>query len=144
MIAIPTLRRGMHALETKKGEFSLFALVARTDNPTRYDLVVSASWLDGGKLKATSEFVSLMVSAIGNDWLRDVSRVSTLDYSHPLVQFFVRTFPVIDGELRLRSTDLLAFQIEEAVLLQSRKRDSEKMRESKSSLSNGTASRKRA
>ncbi len=50
----------MDEIARKKGEFTLFALLMRADAPGTWDLVVSAPWLESGKLKATGEFVRLL------------------------------------------------------------------------------------
>jgi hypothetical protein len=46
---IPTgvLRKAMHEIAAKKGDFTLFALFKRADGLGRWDLVVSAPWLEG-------------------------------------------------------------------------------------------------
>jgi hypothetical protein len=101
------LRKAMHEIAKKKGDFVLFARFMRSDAPGTWDLVVSAPWLEAGQLKATSELVELLIATVGQD--------------HPTVKFILANFPVDDGELRVRSADLFDLQIDEAVIFRAKK-----------------------
>ena len=122
MIATSKLRKAMHEIAAKKGDFTLFALVMRADAPGTWDLVVSASWLETGRLKATREFVKLLAQSIGKESLKQFSRVATVDSADPVARFILENLPVDDDrELRVRSTDLLALQIDEAIIFRAKK-----------------------
>jgi hypothetical protein len=58
----------------------------REDSPGQWDLVVSAPWLEEGKLKALGEFVKILVSAIGQDAVLSFSRIVTLNHDEPALQ----------------------------------------------------------
>ena len=120
MIPNATMRKAMHEIAAKKGDFTFFALIMRADALGLWDLVVSAPWLEDGRLKATSELVKLLAESVGEDALRDFARVATLKKDDPRVQFILKTLPVDDGELRVRSTDLFGFQIDEAVIFRAK------------------------
>jgi hypothetical protein len=111
----------MHEIAAKKGDFTLFALFMRSDAPGTWDLVVSAPWLEDGKLKATSELVELLSDSIGVAALHEFSRIATVGKDHPAVKFILATLPVDDGELRVRSTDLFGLQIDEAIIFRAKK-----------------------
>lgn len=116
----------MHEIAAKKGDFTLFALFMRADALGAWDLVVSAPWLESGKLKATSELVELLSESIGTEALQHFSRVATVDSDNPAVKFILANLPVEDGELRVRSTELFGLQIEEAVIFRAKKPDPNK------------------
>jgi hypothetical protein len=121
VIATSALRKAMAQIVAKKGDFTLFALFMRADAPGTWDLVVSAPWLETGKLKATSELVKLLADSIGTEALQDFSRVATVGADDPAVKFILANFPVDDGEYRLRSTDLFGLQIEEAIIFRAKR-----------------------
>lgn len=121
MITNAKLRKAMHEIAAKKGDFTLFALFMRSDAPGTWDLVVSAPWLEAGQLKATSELVELLSDSIGEGSLHDFSRIATVDTEHPAVKFILLNLAVEDGELRVTSTDLFGLQIDEAIIFRAMK-----------------------
>jgi len=100
MIATSDLRRATHEIADRKGNFTLFALFmradspfARSDDPGAWDLVVSAPWLEGGRLKATKEIVDLLDKTIGRKSIQELSRVETVPVNDPTIQFILRSIP---------------------------------------------------
>ena len=124
MIATSALRDAMHDIAAKKGDFTLFAFFRRADAPGTWDLVVSAPWLESGKLKTTSEFVTLLADSIGTESLKQFARVQTVSADSPAVKFILANLPVDDGELRVQSTDLFGLQIDEAIIFRAKRPES--------------------
>ena len=124
MIAISKLRKAMHEIAEKKGEFTLFALVMRAGAPFgNWDLVASARWLGAGRIKAIRALVKLLAQSMGEESLKEFSRVEIVDSGDPAVRFVWENFPVDDGERRVRNTDLFGLQIEEAIIFRAKKPD---------------------
>jgi hypothetical protein len=121
VITNSTLRKAMRDIAAKKGNFTLFAKIRRADAPGTWDLVVSAPWLEAGKLKATSELVELLSDSVGENSLHDFSRIQTVGANHPTVKFMLDNLSEEDGELRVQSTDLFGLQIEEAVVFRAKR-----------------------
>ncbi len=121
MINTNVLRKAMREIAANRGNFTLFALLMRADGPGTWDLVVSAPWLESGKLRATSEFVRLLAQSIGEESLQQFSRVLALNSADAPLKFILENIPVEDGEIRIENTDLLGMQIEEAIILRSMK-----------------------
>lgn len=120
---IPTgvLRKAMHEIAAQKGDFTLFALFRRADAPGTWDLVVSAPWLEGGKLKALGQLVELLARSIGRESLSQFSRVEMVPSDNRTVKFILDNIPIDDGERRIQSTDLFGLQIEEAIILRAKR-----------------------
>ena len=123
MIATSDLRRAMHEIADRKGNFTLFALFmradapfARADAPGTWDLVVSAPWLEGSKLKAIRELVDLLAKTIGSKSVQEFSRVEAVPVNDPTIQLILRSVPVEDGERHIQSTDLLGMRIEKGII----------------------------
>lgn len=121
MISTTKLRKAMRKIAAKKGNFTLFGLFMRADAPGTWDLVVSAPWLEAGKLKALGEFTELLSKQIGEQSLREFSRIVTLNQSDPALRAVVSAFSVDDGELRVQHSNLFGLEIEEAIIMRAKK-----------------------
>ena len=111
----------MHEIAAKKGDFTLFGLFMRSDAPGTWDLVVSAPWLEKGKLKATGELVRLLTDSIGEKVLRDFSRIQTVNKGNPALKAILAAFSVDDGEVRIQKRNLFGLEIEDAIILRAKK-----------------------
>lgn len=120
MITNERLRHAMREIGKKKGDFTLFAKVRRADALGSWDLLVSAPWLEQGKLKATSELVELLSNVVGETSLHEFGRIATVGADHPSVKLLVESLALEDGEQRIQSTDLFGVQIEEAVVFRAK------------------------
>ena len=121
MIPTSKLRKAMRDIGTKKGDFTLFGLFMRADSPATWDLVVSAPWLEQGKLKALGEFTKLLSESIGEESLREFSRIATVSRRDPALHALVSAFSVDDGELRVKRSNLFGLEIEDAIILRAKR-----------------------
>ena len=121
MIATGVFRKAMNEIASRKGDFTLFALLRRANAPGTWDLVVSAPWLESGNLKVLRELVDLLGKSIGRDSLVQLSRVEAVPGDNRTVKFILDNIPVDDGARRLHSTDLFDLQIEEAIILRAKR-----------------------
>jgi hypothetical protein len=129
MIATGRMRKAMHEMVARKGDFTLFALLRR-DEPLYglWDLVVAAPWLKGGTLAATSEVVDFLAKSIGTKGLQQLARVVVIGDDNPTVKFFLKNVPVDDGERRIQRTDLFGLQIEEGIIFRAKRPERAKPR----------------
>jgi hypothetical protein len=123
----------MHEIAGHKGPFVLFALFMRADapfmradDPGTWDLVVSAPWLDRGKLRGLEELVDLLAKSIGEQALRRLSGVQSVAGDDLNTKFILRSVPVEDGERHIQGTDLIALNIERAVIFRAWRPDTKK------------------
>lgn len=121
MISTSKLRKAMRDIAAKKGDFTLFGLFMRADAPGTWDLVVSAPWLEQGKLKALGEFTKLLSESIGEDSLREFSRIATVSRRDPALHALMSAFSVDDGELRVKRSNLFGLEIEDAIILRAKR-----------------------
>lgn len=119
---IPTykLRKAMREIAERKGEFSVFGLFMRSDAPGTWDLVVAAPWLEKGRLKELSEFTQLLAQSIGENSLREFARIVTVNELDPKLKAIIAALSVDDGQIRIQSSDLIPFNIEDAIILRSK------------------------
>jgi hypothetical protein len=111
----------MDEIAAKKGHFTLFGLFRRADALGKWDLVVSAPWLEKGKLKALGELVELLAQSIGKESISQFSRVEAVPSNNPTVKYILDTIPVDDSERRLQNTDLFGLQIRDAIILRAKR-----------------------
>jgi hypothetical protein len=115
-----TFRKALRDIAAKKGDFTLFALLKRANGIGRWDLVVSAPWLDG-RLETTRKLVDLVVKSIGRKSLLELGGVETVFAHDPTVKFIIKNFPVDDGERRLdRPTELFGLEMSEGIILRAK------------------------
>jgi len=120
MISTAKLRKAMREISAKKGDFTLFGLFRRVDSPGNWDLVVSAPWLEEGKLKALAEFTSLLAASIGEESMKQLSRIVPLKQNDPALRAVVSAFSVDDGEVRVKRSRLFGLEIEDAIIMRAK------------------------
>ena len=123
MTRSPDFGRAMREIAAVKGDFVLFALFMPVDatrmsagDPSTWDLVVSAPWLDRGKLKTFGELVDLLKKSIGKRALLQLSGVQTVAGADPTVRFVLKNFPVKDGDRIIENADLPTIHIERGII----------------------------
>jgi hypothetical protein len=127
VIGIRQLRKAMHEIAARKGDFTLFAvfmpvgasLMAAGDMGT-WDLVVAAPWLEGSTtLKNIRELLPQLDKSLGRKAVAQFSSIQPVPASDPRIRFILKNFRVEDGELPLLYTDLLGKMIERGVIFRS-------------------------
>ncbi|MGO9256444.1 MAG: hypothetical protein ACLQU1_09105 [Bryobacteraceae bacterium] len=126
MIGIRELRKAMHEIAERKGDFTLFAvfmpvgapLMAAGDMGT-WDLVVAAPWLEDSLLKNLQELLPLLRESLGRKVVTQFSSIQPVPADDPRIRFILKNFRVEDGELPLLYTDLLGKMIERGIIFRS-------------------------
>ena len=108
-------------IEKRHGPFTLFGLFLREDSPNKWDLVVSAPWLEEGKLKALREFVGELNQTISQEDLLSLSRIITLNQNDPALDAILHQVPHTWGTVELRDTDLFGLSISHAYIMRTAK-----------------------
>jgi hypothetical protein len=98
-------------------------LFRRADGLGRWDLVVSAPWLERGKYKALAELVDLLSKSIGRTPFVELARVETIPRKNATLKSILTDFPVDDREheRRLRCNELFGLEMEEAIILRAKR-----------------------
>lgn len=121
MIQIELLRRVMNKVSAEIGDFILFGLFLREDPQDKWDLVISAPWLEEAKLKGLGEFVEKMASIIGEKELLKLSRIVTLSQSDPRLQTILQEVQVDNGLVEMSDKNLFGLPIRQAYILHSKR-----------------------
>lgn len=120
MIKIEKLQKLMKQVEARKGPFTLFGVFMREDSPGLWDLVVSAPWLEAGRLKALGEFTEEMSKALGQDDVMSFSRIVTLNHDDILLHEILSEVGSIRKPLSKQGHSLFGLPVEHAVILRAR------------------------
>ena len=121
MIQIEKFRRVMEAVSAERGEFVLFGLFLREEAPNTWDLVISAPWLETGKLKALGEFVEKATAIVGKQELLTLSRIVTLNPNDPNLDALLQAVQVDNGPLELWHPDFFGLDIKHAYILRAKR-----------------------
>lgn len=121
MIQIDKLRRVMEEVSAEKGEFVLFGLFLREEAQDKWDLVMSAPWLEEGKLKALGEFVEKAASIVGEEELLTLSRIVTLNHDDPNLDAILEAVQVDNGPLELWNRDFFGLEIKHVYILRAKR-----------------------
>ena len=116
MIDLEKLRLVMDEVAEEKGPFTLFGLFLREDAPNRWDLVVSAPWLEDGKLKALEELTKKLTAVIGEGGVMELSRIVTVKEGDPALESVLRAVSVEtpSGTTRFINCNFFGLEIKEA------------------------------
>ena len=93
----------------------------RSNAPGKWDLVVAAPWLKGGKLKTISEFAKLLTKSIGEQSLSEFARIVTIDEFDPRLKAIESKYSLDDGHISIQSSDLFGLDIEKAIIMRAKR-----------------------
>ncbi|HEY5900761.1 MAG TPA: hypothetical protein VIV54_24565 [Burkholderiales bacterium] len=99
------------SLAAERGPFALFALLLREEAPDKWDLVVSAPWIEenkGAALKLLSERVK---NALAVSDLPGISRIVVADPSDPAVDAINRAIKVEHAAVEVKDSTFFGLQI---------------------------------
>lgn len=104
------------AMAKEKGEFSLFGLFLREEAHDRWDLLVSAPWLDA-KRKEGLDYVSKKVQfTLADDELLSISRIVILDTGDPIVESIHKAVRVKHGNVEVKNSNFSGIQVARACI----------------------------
>src|SRR5437764_13878109 len=121
MIDIEKLRKVMNQVSAEKGDFVLFGLFLSEESPDRWDLVVSAPWLEKGRLKALGEFVEILSSIVGQKDIHSLSKIVTLNHDEPSLKAILRTVQVENVPIVLQDNNLFGLEVKQAYILRAKR-----------------------
>lgn len=117
MIETEKLRKLMDKIEAQRGRFTLFGLFMREESPGKWDLALSAPWLEQGKLKALGEFVKEMSDNLGEEQVLSFSRIVTLNRDDPTLHAILEEVGGMRKPIERQGRNLFGLPIEHAYIL---------------------------
>ena len=124
-IILEKLKQVVLSLETEHDAILVFALFLREDPLEKWDIVVSASWLQSGDMNSYKIITSKIQAALSNSELMELARIVILDDNDPVISFFQDNFSVSNGHfaevLGDQFSTRFGFTIKRAYLLRCQK-----------------------
>lgn len=106
----------------KRGKYDLFALFLREDSPNKWDIVVSASWIDNNKEEALKFLAEKVQNSFTRNELLLISRIVIIDKTNPDLPHVQEAVNIEHGSAELKDSNLFGLQIKHAFLITSRGR----------------------
>jgi hypothetical protein len=110
-------------VSSEKGEFSLFGLFLREDIENKWDLVVSASWIEPDKEYALDYLAKRLQSHLQPQELLAISRIVFVDEDSQATEAVHRAIRVEGGTAEVQDSNFFGLQIKHAYIITSKKQN---------------------
>lgn len=107
-------------VSSEKGDFRLFVLLLREDARDRWDLLVSAPWLEANKRDGLEYLVNKLQVGLDAQERLSLSRVVILEEDNPVLAAVQRIAGVSHGRLEMRDIVVNGIEIRQAYVITSK------------------------
>lgn len=101
-------------VSSQKGSFRLFGLFLREDSENKWDLVVSASWIDEDKENALQYLTNQLQQRLGKEELLRISRTVIIDKDNPFLEHLKPAFKIKHSSVKMENVHIDGLTIKEA------------------------------
>ena len=105
----------------EKGPFSLFGLFLREDAPDKWDLVVSAPWIDDNNEESLAYIAESLRAFLAAEELLNLSRIVLVEQSNPGLEAVQRAMHVEHGVVELKDCNFFGLEIKSALIITSQR-----------------------
>src|SRR2546423_7817056 len=102
---------------TEKGEYNLFALFLREDSPNKWDILVSAKWIDKDKGEALKYLGSNIQNTLNKNELLLISKIAIIEETNPALPALQQAIDVQHGLAEIKESNFFGLQIKQAFLI---------------------------
>lgn len=106
-------------LARQKGDFRLFALFLRDGSPGKWDVLVSAQWIDANKQQALKVIIEQLTTQLNKDELMSLSRVVVIKQDHEGLPAVNQFMSVENGIAEIHDKNFFGLDIKQAFLISS-------------------------
>lgn len=104
-------------ISAEKGDFYLFALFCREDAPDKWDLVVSAPWLEADEKQGLNYLADKVRARLNEPELLSLSKIVVLEADNPVVDAVRRSVQdTRHGRVELDNQDFAGVQVAHACI----------------------------
>lgn len=109
-------------MANKKGVFHLFGLFLRKGAFDKWDLLVSAPWIDKNKNVALKYITSEIQNTLNSKEILKLARVGILDDKDRVLRSFQKTIEEVShGQIEMQDCNLFNVEIEKAIIITSQR-----------------------
>ncbi len=103
----------------ERGDLTLFALFLREGSEDRWDLLVSAPWLDGDEGAGLRYLAKKLSTKLSEREMLEISRIVLIEQNDPGLKKLLRNTIVEDGEIReLENTHFAGLSLSRAIIFE--------------------------
>lgn len=113
------------SLSEEKGEFNLFALFLREESANKWDLLVSADWIEGKKSISLQVIAKKIQEHLDKKELKNLSRIVLIEDDNPALEVFHKAISVEHGSAEIQESNFFGLQIKHAFIITSRRNTAE-------------------
>lgn len=110
-------------VSAQKGAFSLFALFLREDAADKWDLVISAPWIEADKEAALKLVAAQVTECLGPPAVTSISRIILVEPTSPAVNAINQAFRVEHSMVEVRDSNFFGLAIRHAYIFASGRQD---------------------
>jgi len=101
-------------LANQKGEFKLFALFLRDGSPGKWDVLVSARWIDANKQQALKIITEQLTTKLNKEELISLSRVVVINQDNEALSAINQFLPVGKKIAEIHDKNFFGLDIKQA------------------------------
>lgn len=105
----------------ERGEYDLFALFPREDASNKWDILVSASWINDNKADALKYLAQKIQKAFTPEELFQISRIVIIERNNPALPALQQSIIIEHGAAEIKDSNFFGLQIKHAFLITSRR-----------------------
>lgn len=106
----------------EKGDYNLFALFLREDSPNKWDILVSANWIDENKEKALKYLAQKIQTEFTSEELVQIARIVIIEGENPALPALQQSIDTEHGTAEIKDSNFFGLQIKHAFLITSKSR----------------------
>lgn len=106
----------------EKGDYNLFALFLREESSNKWDILVSANWIDENKEKALKYLAQKIQTEFTSEELVQIARIVIIEGENPALPELQQTINTEHGTAEIKDSTLFGLQIKHAFLITSKNR----------------------
>ncbi len=106
-----------------KGEFELFALFLRIESVDKWDLLVSAPWVEADKQTGLQEIVIKIQETLTQEELIQLSRIVLIDRANQALDAIHRAINTEHGDTEIQDSNFFGVPIKHAFIITSKRVD---------------------
>lgn len=106
----------------EKGEYDLFALFLREDSSNKWDILVSADWMNNNKEQALKYLAPKIQKSFTKYELVQISRIVIIEENNPALPALQQAISIKHCSAEIKDSNFFGLQIKHAFLITSRRR----------------------
>jgi hypothetical protein len=107
-------------LASQNGDFRLFALFLREGSPGKWDVLVSAGWIDANKQQALKIIIEQLTTKLKKNELMFLSRVVVIKNDNAALAAINQFMPLKNGITETHDNHFFGLDIKQAFLISSK------------------------